>query len=96
LFSLALQDIVPKPKSTPYGVLFYIFAHSYYTKMEYLKERLEQLGYKVIRIDKSRLITHDHNSDLIYSKDGNISSIMIYNDDTLLTVVKRIQNKSTS
>jgi len=36
--------------------------------MEYLKEILEQLGYRVIRIDKSKLITHDHIADLIYSK----------------------------
>lgn len=66
--------------------------------MYYLKERLEQLGYKVIRIDNSRLINHDHKADLIYSKDGNVSSLMINKDDTMLTVIQRIEGvkKSTS
>jgi len=62
--------------------------------MDYLKERLQQLGYTVLRIDNTKLITENHKADIYFTKDGKTSSIMIYDDDTSDTVIERIAKGS--
>ena len=60
--------------------------------MDYLKERLEQLGYTILRIDSSKLITHDHKADLYYTKGGITGSLMIYKNDTAESVISRSEH----
>jgi len=60
--------------------------------MDYLKERIEQLGYTLLRIDNSKLIIHDHKADLYYTKNGATGSLMIYKNDTTESVIERLES----
>lgn len=54
---------------------------------------IEDLGYKPNGIDKNGLISKDHLYNVYYQKNDIFSSVAVYTDDTVETVLNRIRNK---